>query len=365
MDAHKQEAQSLSRRSILKLGAAIAVGAPLAWFSRRHPSLAQTEPVPQPARRAFGRVIVPRWQVRELPSIKAPVVRQMARNEVIPILGQIESDESPAPYNKIWYRTVGGWTHSAQVQPCDNNAENAPLTQIDKDAVIWGELTVPLSAARVRPDPKARAPWTHYFGTTHQILEVAEGADKELWYRVSDGIQRNLWVLARHIRIIPPEEFAPLSPHVPAELKRVEVDLRAQRVYAYEDDRLVFEARCATGASFRQPDGTIKSFRTTPGTHRIFAKTPSQRMFDGVGEGQPRTYDLPGIAWVSYFTASGISFHGTYWHNDYGKPRSHGCVNLLPEDAQWIYRWTLPATPYEQRWTRAARREEGTVVRVF
>ena len=62
----------------------------------------------------------------------------------------------------------------------------------------------------------------------------------------------------------------------------------------------------------------------------------------------PNSYDLPGVPWVSYFTESGISFHGTFWHNDFGHPRSHGCVNLATAAARWIYRWTLPTVPAEE-----------------
>ncbi len=353
---------NVSRRDVLKLGAT----APLViWTSARvGRAQAQAELSVQPTRRPFGRAIRAGWQVREQPSIKAKVVRRLALNEVIPLLGQVESEDSPTRYNKLWYQTSDGWTYSAWIQPTENQL-NTPLERIEPGAVIWGEQTVPVSAARIRPDPAAPAPWKHFFSTTHQVLEVREGTDKKVWYRVSDGLRHDLWMPAEHLRIIPPEEFTPLSPAVPPEQKLIVVDLKAQRVFAFEGKQMVFEARCATGASFRQPDGSIRSFRTTPGLHRIFLKTPSQRMFDGLAPDKPRTYDLPGVAWVSYFTASGISFHGTYWHNDYGAPRSHGCVNLLPEDAQWIYRWTLPTAAYERRWTRIARREEGSLVRVI
>ena len=80
--------------------------------------------------------------------------------------------------------------------------------------------------------------------------------------------------------------------------------------------------------------------------------------------GDSSFYDLPGIGWISYFTGSGCAFHSTYWHNDYGKPRSHGCVNLLPEDAKWVYRWSMPVADYNERWTHA-QRNAGTLVKVF
>ena len=56
-------------------------------------------------------------------------------------------------------------------------------------------------------------------------------------------------------------------------------------------------------------------------------------------------YDVPGVPWVSYIDEEGVSFHGTYWHNDYGMPRSHGCINMTPDAAKWLYRWTRPVVP--------------------
>lgn len=350
----------ITRRTLIRLGGAAAIGAPLFTLVTPSPASAQ-EVESRPPKRPLGRAIQGNLRVREAPSIKAKEVRRLARNEVIPILAEANSDESPAAYNTLWYQTTDGWVHSAQVQPCED-VQNQALPAIDKAATIWGELTVPLSPARVAPKAEARAPWTHYYGTTHQVLDVVGGEDGAPWYRISDGILNTLHVPAAHIRVIQPDEFTPLSPEIPLERKRIDVDLKAQTISAFEDDNPVFTARCATGAAFKQPDGSMRSFRTIPGDHRIFLKTPSQRMYGGAGDGD--SYDLPGIAWVSYFTASGIAFHSTYWHNDYGKPRSHGCVNLLPEDAKWVYRWTMPATPYEQRWTRAAMRDEGTLVRV-
>ena len=58
-------------------------------------------------------------------------------------------------------------------------------------------------------------------------------------------------------------------------------------------------------------------------------------------------YDLPGISWTSLFVGDGVAIHSTFWHNDYGTPRSHGCINCRPEDAKWIFRWTEPPVVYD------------------
>ena len=58
-------------------------------------------------------------------------------------------------------------------------------------------------------------------------------------------------------------------------------------------------------------------------------------------------WDLPGIAWTTLFSGHGEAVHSTYWHNDFGVPRSRGCVNARPEDAKWVFRWSLPYIAYD------------------
>ncbi len=116
--------------------------------------------------------------------------------------------------------------------------------------------------------------------------------------------------------------------------KRIVVNLSKQWLYAYEDDRLVFDAPVATGR-----DG----MNTPTGTFQIYAKLPRQTM-DGVTDG---TYwVVPNVPHVMYFYG-GVALHGTYWHNLFGtgaRP-SHGCVNLPLKSAAWLYEWAPIGTP--------------------
>ena len=73
-------------------------------------------------------------------------------------------------------------------------------------------------------------------------------------------------------------------------------------------------------------------------------------------------FDLPGVPWVLYITKGGISLHGTYWHNDYGHPRSHGCINLTPQASKWLYRWTVPSVEFGKQY---AYEYFGTAVHIF
>jgi lipoprotein-anchoring transpeptidase ErfK/SrfK len=117
--------------------------------------------------------------------------------------------------------------------------------------------------------------------------------------------------------------------------KRIEVRLNDQVVLAYEGANLMFATRASTGG--KRLSGT---YTTPSGDFLTFHKRPTRHM--AAGDIASSGFDLPGVPWVLYITKSGISFHGTYWHNDFGRPRSHGCINLTPQAAKWLYRWTLP-----------------------
>jgi len=106
------------------------------------------------------------------------------------------------------------------------------------------------------------------------------------------------------------------------------VDLSTQMAYAYEDGELKRSALVSTG---------LPGTPTVQGEFAVWYKTPAQTM---IGPG----YYLPNVQWVMYFYA-GYGFHGTYWHNNFGNPMSHGCVNMTNEDALWFYNFASLETP--------------------
>ena len=114
----------------------------------------------------------------------------------------------------------------------------------------------------------------------------------------------------------------------PISHKTIVVRLGKQIVEAYENGRLIRTVSVSTGL----PDTP-----TVTGTFSIYAKRPFQTM-SGPG------YFLPDVPYVMYFFES-YGLHGTYWHDKFGQPMSHGCVNLPTEEAQWFYRWAEIGTP--------------------
>jgi lipoprotein-anchoring transpeptidase ErfK/SrfK len=74
---------------------------------------------------------------------------------------------------------------------------------------------------------------------------------------------------------------------------------------------------------------------------------------------------IPGIGWASFFYSPGIAIHSTFWHNNFGEPTSHGCINVSPEDAKWIYRWTSPSVGYQEGSKDVGGTTIGTRVKVI
>jgi hypothetical protein len=199
-----------------------------------------------------------------------------------------------------------------------------------------GEITVPYSLARTEPNILYKGIRLYYESTHWVTKTIVNRAQKSIWYEIYDFHERKSYYVPTYdMRILPNEELAPLSPEVPEVLKHIHVDLGTQTVTAFEDQIPVLISRCSSGAG---------KTKTPLGDFRTYHKSPSVHMTDQDAVGDAG-YDLPGVPWCSFFTGSGIAFHGTYWHNDYGQPRSHGCVNLPSADAKFIYRWTNPVVP--------------------
>ena len=359
---------NISKRKFLKLSSGLLMAAP--FLHGPQLALAQTEGEPvviTPARHTHGRAIHDNLNVRSAPSIQASIIGVVRQNDIIPVLGET-TGPSPTTYNNVWYQTDVGYVYSAFLQPTDH-VLNIPVEGVLPGG-FWAELSMPFSDAYELADAQSKVVARYYFGCTFKVVSMVTGSNEgnegaeTIWYEVNElNSKANKFVRAEHVRPIPDDVFTPLSPDVPAEAKRIDVDLKAQLVTAYESDVPVFTARVATGAKFRNKEGGLDDYSTTTGQHQVFLKTPGQRMFGGLA-GDANEYDLPGVSWVSYFTASGIAFHGAYWHNDWGTPRSHGCVNMLPDDAQWIFRWTMPQALPENTWTRG-NGDNRTTVKVF
>ncbi len=139
--------------------------------------------------------------------------------------------------------------------------------------------------------------------------------------------------------------------------KWISVSIKKQLLIAYEGDKPVYAALVSTGrGGMSDPEETNATVR---GTFLIRAKHVSGTM-DGE-EGSDESFDLRDVPYIQYFH-EGYALHAAYWHDDFGKERSHGCINLAPSDAAWLFGWTDPPVPPE--WHGAVAPQGGTMVYV-
>jgi len=121
-----------------------------------------------------------------------------------------------------------------------------------------------------------------------------------------------------------------LSKETPATNKRIIVSRSKQMLYAYDGDTLFMEQSISTG---------LELTPTPLGTYKIYKMTPSRYMQGPIEGLSDQYYDLPGVPWNMYFTRDGAVIHGAYWHNHFGQPWSHGCVNMPLDKAKELYLW--------------------------
>jgi lipoprotein-anchoring transpeptidase ErfK/SrfK len=337
----------ISRRDFLKLTGAGLLGLLLPQLDLE-PALAQFDPNQQ------GRVTTPTLNVYDTPALTGQVVKAYWRDIVFPITSIVISEDETA-YNRVWYK-IGedSYAYSGTIQPV-RTLLNPPDSILPQEGAL-AEVTVPYTDARWDAGKDKEFAYRFYYETTHWAVGLVQDIDGNPWYKVYDDKWKfHYYAQAEHLRIIPTEELTPLSPDFPSQLKRIEVHLNEQVVIAYEDQNPVFMARIASGGRFR--NGT---YSTPVGHHMTYHKRPFRHM--AAGDLASNGYDLPGVPWVSYITETGVALHGTYWHNDFGHPRSHGCINMTSQAAKWLYRWTQPVVPPNEQMVYE---KYGTGVDVF
>jgi hypothetical protein len=338
----------LTRREFLKLASAGTLAFALKDL-RAERVLAAAVP-------KHGRITWSGIPLYDAPTFKANKLSVFRADEILEITSIDENGEPGNPYNSAWYQINGeGYTYSGWIQPVETNYQK-PKFDIPTSGQV-GEITVPFSITKKDPYVYADNGYRIFYGTTHWVTRVVVTKDeKSIWYEIYDFyLKKSFYVPTHDMRLVPKDELTLLSPEVPNEEKKIVVDLSTQLVTAFEGEKLVFSERCSSG---------VKGNDTPQGEFRTYHKGPSVHMTnEGDAIEDETVYSLPGVPWCSFFTGAGNAFHGTYWHNDYGRPRSHGCVNLPSEAAKFLYRWTQPVVPPDEDYIHKP--GEGTNVHIF
>jgi hypothetical protein len=163
------------------------------------------------------------------------------------------------------------------------------------------------------------------------------------------------WVAEASMRRLEPRDSFPSF--ATGDRKWIDISIKQQSLVAYAGRTPVYATLISSGrAGLGDPD---KTESTPRGTFMVYQKEVASTM-DG-DEDKGDSYNLRDVPFVQYFH-KGYALHGAYWHDDFGKVRSHGCVNLAPKDAAWLFEWTDPSVPKD--WHGVLNKERGTVVHI-
>ncbi len=306
----------------------------------------------------LGRVcIIGKVEIKSAAYEGSQTVGVLYEDAVIPWLKDVVAKELNLNYyNQRWLETLDGYIYAANIQPV-RNIPNQPIQALLPTSMgqgMWAEVTIPYADVSLVTSPSSNSwvraridqglPLRVYYGQVYYIDQIKNNDDGSVYYRVNPNYYGGVdmfWVPAEAMHPIAPEEMSPINPEI--ENKKIVVDVARQTLSCYEEDTEVYYCRVSTGAKFDMYGNTVDKWSTPIGSYLISRKFVSLQMSGGT-TGAP--YDLPGIGWVSVFATGGVAIHATVWHNDFGTPKSHGCVNTLPADAKWIFRWSLPLIKY-------------------
>jgi len=337
---------SISRREFLKLGGLTAGGLAVKSWDDRY----AFDPFPDAER--LARVTEVYVNVRSRPDLNSDLVGTYNEDEIVPCLREIVGGRFSMPYrsSQRWIETPTGYIWSPLLQPVANNI-NSPILELSETSLgagMWVEVTIPwVDVVLVNTEPMSPALRDRaaegklprlYYSQVLWVDQIKMDENQQVWYRINERYSYGdvFWGKAEAFRQMTVAEVAPISPE--AENKRIDINLLKQTLSCYENDREVYFCRISTGMEGEETE-------TPPGLYYyIWRKMLSAHMSGGTTGGG---WDLAGVGFTTLFQGDGIAIHSTFWHNNYGERTSRGCVNVRPQDAKWIWRWSTPHVGYD------------------
>ncbi len=251
---------------------------------------------------------------------------------------------SPDPIvqdNQLWYQVrPNGYVHADEVRIfTPSEFQGIALTATPDKPIAWIVYGVRVSSEPGAPPAADALRLAKYTPVT--ILEEQQVGNWK-WYRIGD----HQWVEQRQVGVV---KASPRPAEIGPNDKWIEVNLYEQTLAAYEGDRMVYATLVSSG---------LPQWPTRTGLFQIWAKVQSDKMSGAAG--YPDYYYLNDVPWIMYFDQA-IALHGAYWHDRFGAPHSHGCVNLAPKDAHWLFDWATPVVG-PGNWTLSSADNPGTWV---
>jgi hypothetical protein len=373
----------ISRRDFLKL---TGLGLGAMAFSRFKPLdleyLSSPKRLPQfPASEIIGRVVVPDVDVRSRPTndpnlttsigkLGADTLLEWGREVVGSVVGGLS--------NQRYVETPQGYIYGSVLQPT-RNLPNTPIAEMPAGQPgFWAEVTVPY--VDLAHEGVVASPWMQdlilynfpprlYYGQVVWIdrIRTNNGFPEYRWNEDAHGrgygygaYGEFFWADGAAFKVLTDDDVSMINPDVDPNEKTISLNLDYQILSCMEGSREVFFCRVSSGIKISDPvSGALNDYSTPAGTLLTHWKIVSKNMTAGSdGSG----YSTPAVPWCTFISGDGIAIHGTFWHNAFGEKRSHGCLNVTPEEAKWIFRWTTPHVSLTAGEERRSLPEHGTIV---
>lgn len=248
---------------------------------------------------------------------------------------------------KVVYTTNGLWIPVSDLVPIQGSTfEGEELSAGDLTRVAWvvGRPVITRDTPFGKPTRRLMPLTSIHVAERSEVKGVA-------WVQAEQGD----WVRASEVRQAAP---GPIPSQVVEGERWIDVDTNTQVLTAYVGARAVFATLVSTG---KGKPGSESA--TPPGEHRIWVKLASSDMTNVEDQAASQYYAIEAVPWVQFFER-GYGLHAAFWHEAFGTPRSHGCVNLSPKDAVFLFTWTEPALPAGWHAVLPTPASSGTLVRV-
>ena len=374
--------RNLSRRDFLKISAA-GLGA-LAFNPYRALDLeylASPNRLPDfPNSEIIGRVVDPGIDLRNSPTNDPSVNTSIAKLDADTLVEwnrQVLGNVIGGLTNQRYVETPNGFIYASVLQPT-RNLPNTPIAAMPAGQQgFWAEITVPYVelahegtvASPCLQDhiaygfrPKlyyGQVVWIDQIRTSNGFAEYRWNEDAGHGYGYG-AYGEFFWGDGAGFKVLTEEDVAPINPEVDPNEKRIEADLDYQTLSCYEGNTEVYFCRISSGIGYDPETGQRSEKLATPvGNLLTHWKIISENMTAGSFQSG---YSTPAVPWTTMISGDGVAIHGAFWHNAFGEKRSHGCINVSPEDAKWIFRWTTPYVSLAQSELRVSLPDHGTIV---
>jgi len=373
--------QNLSRRDFLKI-AGVSLGA----LAFRPPtglnleSLSVPKRLPQfPNSDIIGRVLENGIRLRSQPNSDdtiGTVIAEMPADTLVEWGRQVVGTVTGLS-NQRFVETPQGYVYSSVLQPT-RNLPNTPISEMPAgQSGFWAEVTVPY--IDLAHDGVVASPWMQdhisfnfpprlYYGQVVWIDRIRK-ENGFVEYRWNEDVPHGygygaygefFWGDGAGFKVLTDADVAAINPEVDPNEKKIDANLDNQTLSCYEGNTEVYFCRISSGLGIDLSTGQPSDELATPvGNLLTHWKIMSLNMTAGTFQSG---YSTPAVPWSTMISGDGVAIHGAFWHNAFGEKRSHGCINVTPEDAKWIFRWTTPSVSLAQSEVRVSLPDHGTIV---